>query len=242
MLEIEDLWVSVGSRTVLKGVNLSIPEDEVHVLFGPNGSGKSTLIYTILGFKGYKVTKGRITFKGVDITHMPINERVKLGLGVAFQKPPVMKGVKLIDVLNAVGKTFNRKIDVERILRDVELDSGFLRRDLNRGFSGGESKKAEVVQLLAMDPDFLILDEPDSGVDVENVERLGRIIDRQLRGKAGLIITHQGFILKYIDVDLAHVMINGEIVCSGDPDRTLSQILSMGYGWCEKCKGLRRKL
>jgi len=242
MLEIEDLWVSVGSRTVLKGVNLSIPEDEVHVLFGPNGSGKSTLIYTILGFKGYKVTKGRITFKGVDITHMPINERVKLGLGVAFQKPPVMKGVKLIDVLNAVGKTFNRKIDVERILRDVELDSSFLRRDLNRGFSGGESKKAEVVQLLAMDPDFLILDEPDSGVDVENVERLGRIIDRQLRGKAGLIITHQGFILKYIDVDLAHVMINGEIVCSGDPDRTLSQILSMGYGWCEKCKGLRRKL
>lgn len=242
MLEIEDLWVSVGSRTVLKGVNLSIPEDEVHVLFGPNGSGKSTLIYTILGFKGYKVTKGRITFKGVDITHMPINERVKLGLGVAFQKPPVMKGVKLIDVLNAVGKTFNRKIDVERILRDVELDRGFLRRDLNRGFSGGESKKAEVVQLLAMEPDFLILDEPDSGVDVENVERLGRIIDRQLRGKAGLIITHQGFILKYIDVDLAHVMINGEIVCSGDPDRTLSQILSMGYGWCEKCKGLRRKL
>jgi len=242
MLEIEDLWVSVGSRTVLKGVNLSIPEEEVHVLFGPNGSGKSTLIYTILGFKGYKVTKGRITFKGVDITHMPINERVKLGLGVAFQKPPVMKGVKLIDVLNAVGKTFNRKIDVERILRDVELDSDFLRRDLNRGFSGGESKKAEVVQLMAMNPDFLILDEPDSGVDVENVERLGRIIDRQLRGKAGLIITHQGFILKYIDVDLAHVMISGEIVCSGDPDRTLSQILSMGYGWCEKCKGLRRKL
>ncbi len=242
MLEIEDLWVSVGNRTVLRGVNLSIPKGEVHVLFGPNGSGKSTLIYSVLGFKGYNVVRGRISFKGVDITNMPINERVKLGLGVAFQKPPVMKGVKLIDVLNAVGKTFNRKIDVNKILKDVELDKGFLKRDLNRGFSGGESKKAEVVQLLAMNPDFLILDEPDSGVDVENVERLGRILNRQLRGKSGLIITHQGFILKYIDVDLAHVMIDGEIVCSGDPDRTLSQILSMGYGWCEKCKGLRRKL
>ena len=237
MLRVEDLTVEVHGKTVLKDVSLEVPEGEVHVLFGPNGSGKTTLIKTILGFSAYKVVSGRIFFKGRDITDLPTHERVRMGLGVAFQNPPQVRGVKLIDVL--------RKLDVDgedvsALLREINLPEEFLKRDLNVGFSGGEVKRTEILQVLAQKPDFVILDEPDSGVDVENMVLIGKALNGFLKQRSGLIVTHMGYIMKYVDADVAHVVLHGTIVCSGHPTKILTQILKEGYRWCERCPERRR--
>jgi len=240
LLKISGLSVEVHGRRVLDDVNLEIPEGEVHVLFGPNGSGKSSLIMTILGFKPYRVVSGRILFKGKDITHLPINERVNLGISVAFQNPPVVRGVKLGDVLLKFLSDEAKKRRINELLEAINFPSEFLERDLNLGFSGGEMKKSEILQVLAQDADFVILDEPDSGVDVENLQLVGRAINKMLKGRSALIITHLGYILHYVDADRAHVLLNNRIVCSGSPLKILSQILNEGYAWCEKCPKVTR--
>lgn len=232
ILEIKDLTVEVSGKKVLNDVNLQIPEGEVHILFGPNGSGKSSLIMTILGFPAFKVVSGKIFFKGIDITSLPINERVKLGISVAFQNPPAIRGVKLGSILNHL--TQNRE-KINSFLTKLNFPSDFLERDINLGFSGGEIKKSEVLQVLVQGGDFIILDEPDSGVDVENLMILGEVIGDALRGRSAMIITHLGTILRYIDAHMAHVLINGAIVCSGPPTKILGQILNEGYAWCMKC-------
>ena len=237
LLEVKDLTVEVSGKRVLEEVNLQIAKGEVHVLFGPNGSGKSTLLMTILGFPAYKVLSGEIIFKGMEITDLPINERVNLGISVAFQNPPAIRGVKLGEVIS---HWIPNVEEVDRLLERINFPRGFLKRDINLGFSGGEIKKSEVLQMLAQRGDFLMLDEPDSGVDVENLRVIGGVIDEALRGRSGLIITHQGHILRFVNADVAHVLINGTIACSGKPTKILSQILREGYGWCMKCPMRKR--
>ena len=237
LLEVKELTVEISGKRILEDVSLEIAEGEVHVLFGPNGSGKSSLIMTILGFPAYKVVSGEIWFKGKEITDLPVNERVKLGINVAFQNPPAIRGVKLGGIISHWIPDQN---EVAKLLERVRFPSEFLKRDVNLGFSGGEIKKSEILQILAQDGDFVMLDEPDSGVDVENLQLVGSVIDEMLKEKSGLIITHQGYILRFVSADVAHVLIKGTIACSGKPTKILSQILREGYGWCMKCPRRKR--
>lgn len=232
MLEVEDLTVEVAGRRVLNGLSLKVPKGEVHVLFGPNASGKSSLIKTILGFPEYRVVSGRILFRGVDVTSMPINERVRLGMGLAFQSAPAIRGVRLKDILSRVKRS---DVSLEALINGLNVQPELLERELNVGFSGGEFKRSEVLQVLAQRPDFAMFDEPDSGVDVENLEVIGRAMNEFLKERSGLVITHLGYILRYVEADEAHVMIGGRIACSGKPSKILAQILKEGYRWCETC-------
>ena len=236
-LKIEDLHVEVAGKKVLEGVDLEVPEGEVHVLFGPNGSGKTSLIMSILGFPSYRILSGKIWFNGTDITAMPTNERVKLGIGVAFQGAPAVRGVKLGDILRHLAGC---KTDPEKIVEGMNFPAEFLGRDLNLGFSGGELKRSEVLQVLIQRPSFAIFDEPDSGVDVENLEVVGKAINEFLKGRSGLLITHLGHILRYVEADEAHVLLDGRIACSGRPAKTLNQIMKRGYKWCDRCPRVRR--
>ncbi|MEM3616229.1 MAG: ATP-binding cassette domain-containing protein, partial [Candidatus Methanomethylicia archaeon] len=176
MLEIEDLHVEVGGKLILKGVNLRINPAEVHVLLGPNGSGKTTLISTIIGDPRFKVVKGGIRFKGVDIIGMPIQDRVKMGIGIAFQMPPKIKGVKLGELLREISSRFKGESIVNDLAEKLNM-LDFLDRELNVGFSGGELKRCEVLQVLVQSPDLAIFDEPDSGVDVENLSLIANAIN-----------------------------------------------------------------
>jgi Fe-S cluster assembly ATP-binding protein len=237
LLDIKNLCVEVSGKRVLEDVNLQIPEREVHVLFGPNGSGKSSLIMAVLGFPAYKVVSGEIWFKEKDVTHLPINERVKLGVNVAFQNPPAIRGVKLGGIIHYL---MPDKEKVSELLGKLKFPPEFFERDINLGFSGGEVKKSEVLQALAGSGDFVVLDEPDSGVDVENLQLVGKVINEMLKERSALIITHLGYILHYVDADRAHVLMNGTIVCSGEPLKILGQILNEGYAWCIKCPKVKK--
>jgi len=249
LLTIEGLKVKVEEKEILHDIDLVIHSGETHVLFGPNGSGKTTLLMTILGFPSYKVVGGKITFKGKDITGMPVNERANMGIGLSFQRPPTIKGVKMRQMLEICGK---KQEDVESMAKDLDFVD-FLDRDLNDGFSGGEIKRSELLQLMAQNPDFLLLDEPESGVDLENIALIGNVIERLLereiipqteksqkelkkeRTKSGLIITHTGYILDYLDADIGHVLMDGEVACSGNPREILKTIKEKGYEECVKC-------
>lgn len=238
MLLIEDLWVEVQGKEVLKGINLEIGKGETHCLFGRNGSGKTTLLMTLMGFSGYKVKHGKITFKGEDITHLSLDERANLGLGLSFQRPPTLRGVKLKDMLSLCGLASEGTFPLAQM---YGFDS-FLERDVNHGFSGGEIKKSELLQLIAQSPDLVLLDEPESGVDMENLDIIGEMIKKLLqkdihkhRQKSGMIITHTGFILKYVTADKGHVMLNGQIYCQGNPLEILEEIQEYGYEECIRC-------
>lgn len=235
ILEVKNLSVDVLGRRILEDINLDVPTGGVHVLFGPNGSGKSSLIMTILGFPSYKVASGEIWFKGKDVTYLPVNERVKLGMSVAFQNPPVIRGVKLGGIIDYLAPDKEKVAD---LVEKVKFPPEFLKRDVNLGFSGGEVKKSEVLQVLAQGGDFVMLDEPDSGVDVENLQLVGKIIHEALADRSALIITHLGHILRYVSADRAHVLIGNTVACSGEPVKILGQILNEGYAWCMKCPKL----
>lgn len=246
MLEIKDLAVEVDGNKIIERLNLCIERGEVHILFGPNGCGKTTLMMAILGIPAYKVKKGRIAFKGGDITDLPTNERVKLGMGMSFQHPPEIRGVKLGDMVNIALGRKEAEIDesVIELGKKLNISADFLNRDVNLGFSGGEVKRSEILQLLAQAPEFLMFDEPDSGVDVGNIELIGDLISKLLdrderpskRERAGLIITHSGFILEHIKPDRAHVMLNGRIACSGRPEEVVKHIMDDGFERCvERC-------
>ncbi|MCJ7445678.1 MAG: ABC transporter ATP-binding protein [Methanotrichaceae archaeon] len=238
LLEIKDLFVSIGAKMVLRNVNLRIGSGETHVLFGPNGTGKTTLLNAIAGIPRYIVESGNIIFKGEDITQMTMDERARLGIGMAFQRPPALRGLKLKDLI----KIINPNADTVSILNKMDFQQ-FGDREVNRGFSGGEVKRSEMVQLLAQQPGFVMLDEPDSGVDLENIKLIGEAINQltqknirpKQRTKSGIIITHFGHILEYTKTDRAHVMLDGSIVCSGNPSEILDQIKKSGYEGCVAC-------
>jgi Fe-S cluster assembly ATP-binding protein len=251
MLLIEELQVEVGGRTILNNVNMEIPRGETHILFGPNGSGKTSLMMTIMGFSGYTVTHGKITFKDQDITFMPIHERARLGIGVSVQRPPTVQGLKTRNLVEVCAKNSGRQVDIEKLAAEVNF-ADFLDRDVNSKFSGGEIKRSELLQLMAQDPDLILLDEPESGVDLENMALIGETINTLLhRGvksarskshramadldKSALIITHTGHILDYITADRGQVLFNGHLCCSRNAREILKWIGEFGYEECVRC-------
>jgi Fe-S cluster assembly ATP-binding protein len=241
MLHIEDLHVKVGEKEVLHDINLHINGGETHVLLGPNGSGKTTLLMTIMGFSNYTITDGKILFKGEDVTRMHAHERAKRGIGMLFQRPPTISGLKLGKLLTAISREKNE--DIRALAQSVHMDT-FLERDINKGFSGGEIKRSEILQLMIQNPDFIMLDEPESGVDLENISLMGAAIGSLLekekrivkREKSGLVITHTGYILDYLDADKGHVMCDGQIKCHGNPREILKDIKQRGYRECLECR------
>jgi Fe-S cluster assembly ATP-binding protein len=241
MLEITDLHVSIEGKEVLHDINLVIRDGETHVMLGPNGSGKTTLLRTIMGFGGYTVTSGSIVFTGEDVTQMPLHERAQRGMGMLYQRPPTIAGLKLGKLLDVTAK--RRADQIATLAGELNMDR-FLDRDVNAGFSGGEIKRSEILQLLVQDPSFVMLDEPESGVDLENISLIGNATARLLekdqhlihRTKSGLIITHTGYILDYIDADIGHVPIDGVFKCHGNPREILKSIKTHGYQECIECQ------
>lgn len=245
MLEIKNLHAVAGDREILRGVDLSVKDGETCILFGPNGSGKSTLLSAIMGYSTSTITEGQIIFKGVDITHLPVDERAKMGIGMMMQRPPNVTGVKLGDLI----RTTADKECAEEVLSEASdfRMSDFLDRDINVGFSGGEIKRSELLQLTAQRPDFLMLDEPESGVDLQSIDLIGNkvhdLLYDQTRCRSGgpkhisaLVITHTGQILDYIGADKAYVMGEGKIRCTGRPADLLNTIRKNGYGECDSCQ------
>jgi Fe-S cluster assembly ATP-binding protein len=242
MLKIKDLSVAVEDKEIIHDVNLTIHRGETHVLFGPNGAGKTTLLMAIMGFPKYRVTKGSITFTGKDITGLPMDERARLGIGMSFQRPPVVRGVKTQDMMTACLKGRGDGDAIKQLAEKADL-SDFLERDINYGFSGGEIKRSELMQLLAQRPELTLLDEPESGVDLVNIALIGGLMNdllekncpMQYRKCMGLIITHTGHILDYVNARTGYVMCNGTIGCVGDPHEILATIREKGYEECIKC-------
>lgn len=245
MLQIRDLSVAVGDRQILHDINLSVGAGETQVLFGPNGGGKTTLLMAIMGFPRYRVTKGQIVFRDRDVTQLSLDERARLGMGMSFQRPPVVRGVKTRDMLaaclrdrgdgEAMGKLAER-------LNMVQL----MDREINYGFSGGEIKRSELLQLLAQSPDLVLLDEPESGVDLVNISLIGQMINELLqkdlkrqRTRSGLIITHTGHILDYVHASKGYVLLNGTIACEQNAFEVLDSIKENGYEGCVKCLCLK---
>ena len=179
MLEIKQLAVAIDSKEILHDVNLTIKAGETNVLFGPNGSGKTTLLMTIMGFPKYQVTKGSIIFTGKDITRLPLDERARMGIGMSFQRPPVVRGVKTRDMISACLGGHSNDETIGKLASRAGL-SDFLERDINLGFSGGEIKRSEILQLMAQKPQLALLDEPESGVDLVNIALIGKLINELL--------------------------------------------------------------
>ncbi|MFX0068089.1 MAG: ABC transporter ATP-binding protein [Candidatus Hodarchaeota archaeon] len=240
ILEVNDLGVKVENKVILEKINLSLKSGESYIMFGPNGSGKTSLINAIMGVPRYQVVSGKIVFEGKDITKKSIDERSKLGISMAFQHPPEITGIKLSDVLKLCldggsRREFNE--DEKRLIEVFQL-TDFLDRDINVGFSGGERKRAEVLQMIFLRPKLLLLDEPDSGVDVESLILIGREIQRHLEktGSSALIITHKGEILEFIKSKYACVLFDGNIHCYQDPKATYEKIKRCGYRECVDCQ------
>jgi len=249
MLQIKDLQVKLGDKKILKHIDLEIQPGETHILFGPNGSGKTSLLMTIMGYPQYEVVAGKIVFKGEDITHMSIDERARLGIGMSYQRPPTINGLKTRQMVKLCAKD---DVDEEDLAKKVNFEE-FLDRDVNAGFSGGEIKRSELLQLTAQAPDLMLFDEPESGVDMENISLVGKTIasllqkdlaDRQKkskmqakldRTKMGLIITHTGFILDYVAADKGQVLYDGMLSCVSNPREILDCVGKTGYKECVQC-------
>jgi Fe-S cluster assembly ATP-binding protein len=246
-LDVEGLTVDVEGKRVLDDLSLSIGFGETVLLMGPNGSGKSSLILSILGHPNYKVKSGTIRFNGKDITSMPTEERVLLGLGVSFQFPPKIRGVTLRSLANRIQHTQGDEANVERAASLLNLN-GFLDRDIHVGFSGGEIKRAELFFLLLQRPTLSLIDEPDSGVDVENMATVGGAINELISAGPGnarerpsaLIVTHTGHISRYVLAQRTYLMQSGSIICYGETEGLVNDVLKHGFDWCAQCYGRRQ--
>ncbi len=240
MLEVRDLSVEVEGKPILRELTFDLKEGASHILFGPNGSGKTTLISTLMGLPGYKVTSGKIFFKGVDITDKGVDKRAKLGIIVSFQNPPEITGVKLGDLLKlCLNKSASDQFSTEEMAQiEAFRLTNFLNRDVNLGFSGGERKRSEILQLIFLKPKLLLLDEPDSGVDVESLRMISTEIQKYIEstGSSALIITHKGDILEYIKATYGCILLNGQFHCFRDPLRIYKDIKDIGYEECVACR------
>ncbi|MDO4269028.1 MAG: Fe-S cluster assembly ATPase SufC [Eubacteriales bacterium] len=226
LLEIRDLFVNIEDKQILKGISLDIKKGETHVLMGPNGAGKSTLGYALMGNPRYEIQKGKILLEGKDITEEPVNKRAEQGLFLAFQNPLEVPGLPLGTFIRSAVETrtgarvrlWDFKKELDKNMEILQMDPTYAGRDLNVGFSGGEKKKAEILQMLMLKPKLSILDETDSGLDVDAVRTVSRGIEEYQKNQQGglLIITHSTRILESLRVDYTHVMVNGRIVKTGD--------------------------
>jgi Fe-S cluster assembly ATP-binding protein len=244
-LEIRNLHVNIDDTEILKGVNLTVDQGEVHALMGPNGSGKSTLAYTLMGHPSYRVTEGEVWFKDRNIIELDPNERAKLGMFLAFQYPVAIPGVSVANFLRSAINARRKDLDHEdkgipvvefrQLLKSkmdlLEMSHEFAGRYLNDGFSGGEKKRAEILQMATLEPEIAILDETDSGLDIDAL----RIVASGVNALAGpelgvLVITHYQRILNYIKPDKVHIMLNGQIVETGEAELA-ERLEEHGYDW-----------
>lgn len=243
LLEISNLHADVAGTNILKGVELTINAGEVHAIMGPNGSGKSTLSNVVAGRPGYTVTKGDVRLNGQSILDMEVEERAQAGVFLAFQYPVEIPGVSNMEFLKASvdslaaargdeplsAAAFMKRI--REIAGELSLDTDFLKRGVNEGFSGGEKKRNEILQLLALEPSLALLDETDSGLDIDALQVVSRGVNSFLReDRAVLMITHYQRLLDYIKPDFVHVLSGGQIIRSGDASLAL-ELEAKGYGW-----------
>ncbi|MEM4718308.1 MAG: ABC transporter ATP-binding protein [Desulfurococcaceae archaeon] len=229
LLEAQNLSVCIEDRKILDNISLSIEPGEIHIIMGPNGSGKSTLLSAIMGLGNAKICNGSLLFQGQDIAHLPSYERAKLGIALAHQYPPEIKGVKLRDIAQAMAKKYGCSDCT--ILAKILSVEGFMSRDLFVGFSGGEKKRTELFLLLIQSPKLAMLDEPDSGVDIESIDVIARAIEiLRSRGTSIILVTHHGVIAEKLSrIHKIHILMNGKIVHSGSPDEVLPIIMKFGY-------------
>src|SRR5947209_10359600 len=248
--EIKNLRVSVEGREILKGISLGISKGQVHAVMGPNGSGKSTLSHTLMGHPNYKVTGGEVLFKGQNILLLPTEQRAKLGLFLALQYPVVVPGITMSNFLRTAlnakrgydGKDKSKAINVKEfraLLKNemsvLRMDDSFLSRYVNEGFSGGEKKRAEILQMAVLKPEIAILDETDSGLDIDSIKFVSDAVNKMRGPELGvLIITHYTRVLKFIKPDRVHVLVDGRIVRSGGPE-VADQLEKTGYSeWVDE--------
>jgi len=228
LLKIEKLKVKADEKEILRGVSLLLREGEIQAVLGPNASGKSSLAQTISGNPKYEITEGKILFLGKEITKLPPEKRVKLGIVLSWQSPPTIKGLKLSQLLENISE------------KEVKISEGksLLEREVNLNFSGGEKKISELLQVLSLNPKLVIFDEIDSGLDMEKSEMVAKLIKKELiqKGVSVLLITHSGQILNFLKPKITNVMVNGKIICKGkDFKKVLKTIKKYGYEKCKKC-------
>jgi len=244
MLNIRNLTVDVGGSTILENIDLTVPEGEVHLLVGPNGCGKTSLMATIAGYPQYRAVSGSVSFRGTELLELGMTERARFGIGLLEQRPPVISGVKLGMLLDyIIGEDDVRRRRIDEFVREAGMEK-LIDRNIHENLSGGEIKKAGVLLLLAREPVCAMLDEPDSGVDMDSITLLCSLINRLLsperehpaQRRTGLIVTHSAGILDAVSADKAHVMINGRIVCSGNPRIIMRKIADSGFDACESCE------
>ncbi|RGP57244.1 Fe-S cluster assembly ATPase SufC [Pseudomonas abyssi] len=245
MLNIKDLYAKVEEKDILKGLSIEVKPGEVHAIMGPNGSGKSTMGNVLSGRPGYEATAGSVTFKGQDLLEMETEERAREGLFLAFQYPVEIPGVSNMEFLKAAvdakrkhqGLEEMSSVDFLKLAREtckrVNLDASFLKRGVNEGFSGGEKKRNEIMQMMLLEPELCILDETDSGLDIDALQVVADGVNAMRDGKRSfLVVTHYQRLLDYIVPDYVHVLAGGRIVKSGDKSLAL-ELEAKGYGWLE---------
>jgi len=244
-LEIKNLHVNIEGKEILKGLDLTIEQGKVHAIMGPNGTGKSTLAYTLMGHPSYTVTEGEVIFKGQNVLELEPDERSRLGIFLAFQYPVAIPGVTVANFLRTAINSRRRAVNPDdkgmpipefrKLLKEkmamLKVDQAFAGRYLNDGFSGGEKKRAEILQMATLQPEIAILDETDSGLDIDALRIVSEGVNTLLNNDLGvLVITHYQRLLNYIKPDYVHVMLGGKIVESGGPDLAL-HLEEKGYDW-----------
>ncbi|MDN5697842.1 MAG: Fe-S cluster assembly ATPase SufC [Rubrobacter sp.] len=239
MLKIENLRVEIEGQEIIKGLDLEINKGEIHAIMGPNGSGKSTLSNVLMGHPRYEVTGGTITFHGENVFELEPDERAKLGMFLAFQYPSEVPGVSVANFLRTAVNSVREKelspMEMYKLLQEkmkiMQMDPKFAERYLNEGFSGGEKKRNEILQMLMLDPSLAIMDETDSGLDIDALQVVSKGVS-ELRGPefSAMIITHYSRILRYIEPDYVHVMLDGRLVTSGGKELA-DQLEENGYDW-----------
>lgn len=236
-LEIKDLYVKVENKEILHGLTIEFNLNETNVIMGPNGHGKSTLLNTIMGHPNYKITNGKIIFNGVDITNLEVDQRAKLGLFMSMQYPVEIPGINNIEFLRAATKSIKPEMNLFKFATKLDEEIEFLQmkeslkqRDLNEGFSGGEKKKNEILQMLMLEPKFALIDEVDSGLDIDSLKYVAKGINKlKENGSGNLIITHYNRILTYVRPDKVFVLLDGTIKATGDYD-LVTKLEKDGYG------------